>query len=567
MKKYLFTCAWALLSAGLLYRGATVKAPQIEEDIRSRTAAVIAPQNTEAEVLVDGRFVTLRGMAANVELKAKQLGIADDVYGALGPTDALWIPAVRKVSHYLTVEKTADGSAILSGIVPTEAVSEQIAAAVAGSFKGAISNKLEVSGAADQKDLPDTADALAALASLDSGAVTLAPAGVTLAGIAGSAPVAASAAGLEARTDAPWRVFVNSPAAVQPPSVTIVRTPDGMVEASGVIASEATRGKVLEALKVGKADVIDRLTVRPQGLAADWDAATLAGAAAVSGLEWGSMSRSTNGNSLRGAGAANDLAPISQKLGQGWVTSLAPRAKDRTADDIAKQESEARALAAKLAEAEAALAAMKAQPEKVPADNGDLSAALAARDAAAGRAKDLEAELAALNAAQKKSAARIAELEAVPAAAPAVAALAAPAAPKPAAAPAAPKVSANDCRRSIGALMRGRKITFDSDSARIAKPSMALIDQLARAARPCVQSGSLALIIGGHTDSQGRPTDNLALSRDRAGAVRRAFIDRGLAADAMFARGFGETSPAAGNNTERGRQANRRIVFAWVKKR
>ena len=44
MLRLVLSCVWAALTAGLCYVAATVKAPQIEEDIRSRTAAVIAPQ-------------------------------------------------------------------------------------------------------------------------------------------------------------------------------------------------------------------------------------------------------------------------------------------------------------------------------------------------------------------------------------------------------------------------------------------------------------------------------------------------------------------------------------------
>ena len=115
---------------------------------------MIAPQNPKVEVIVDGRFVTLRGMAAGMAAKSQHLETANDVYGALGPTDALTLAAAAKASHYLAAEKGADGSVILSGVVPTAAVRDEISAAATGVFKEAVANRIAVSDAADSEGLP-----------------------------------------------------------------------------------------------------------------------------------------------------------------------------------------------------------------------------------------------------------------------------------------------------------------------------------------------------------------------------------------------------------------------------
>lgn len=69
----------------------------------------------------------------------------------------------------------------------------------------------------------------------------------------------------------------------------------------------------------------------------------------------------------------------------------------------------------------------------------------------------------------------------------------------------------------------------------------------------------LAVRIEGHTDSQGSEQSNLALSKQRAQAVRAALIERGVAADRMVADGFGSAHPIADNGTPEGRSQNRRV--------
>lgn len=65
--------------------------------------------------------------------------------------------------------------------------------------------------------------------------------------------------------------------------------------------------------------------------------------------------------------------------------------------------------------------------------------------------------------------------------------------------------------------------------------------------------------IEGHTDSRGGEAFNLKLSQDRADAVRRALVERGLDAGQLQSVGLGEEFPVASNETEAGRQQNRRV--------
>lgn len=68
------------------------------------------------------------------------------------------------------------------------------------------------------------------------------------------------------------------------------------------------------------------------------------------------------------------------------------------------------------------------------------------------------------------------------------------------------------------------------------------------------------IVIAGHTDAVGSDAHNLHLSRARAAAVRDWMQRMGDLPDSCFAiQGFGKTQPIASNDTEAGRQANRRV--------
>jgi OOP family OmpA-OmpF porin len=67
-------------------------------------------------------------------------------------------------------------------------------------------------------------------------------------------------------------------------------------------------------------------------------------------------------------------------------------------------------------------------------------------------------------------------------------------------------------------------------------------------------------VIEGHTDSKGSEAYNLKLSQRRAESVVRILIDHGINASRLKAIGYGESRPVADNNTEEGRQRNRRVV-------
>ena len=76
-----------------------------------------------------------------------------------------------------------------------------------------------------------------------------------------------------------------------------------------------------------------------------------------------------------------------------------------------------------------------------------------------------------------------------------------------------------------------------------------------------LENPGVTIHIVGHTDAVGTDLANQILSEGRANAVRNDLIKRGIAAERMTAEGKGEKEPVATNDTEEGRQLNRRVEF------
>lgn len=72
--------------------------------------------------------------------------------------------------------------------------------------------------------------------------------------------------------------------------------------------------------------------------------------------------------------------------------------------------------------------------------------------------------------------------------------------------------------------------------------------------------------IQGHTDNVGSGEYNLELSQRRAKTVFNFLIQKGISPPRLTYKGFGESKPVADNNTEEGRQKNRRTIFIITSK-
>ncbi len=107
-----------------------------------------------------------------------------------------------------------------------------------------------------------------------------------------------------------------------------------------------------------------------------------------------------------------------------------------------------------------------------------------------------------------------------------------------------------------GAVVTLGNILFEVNKSRLLPGGLLTIDKLANFLKKYPKRD---LLIEGHTDSRGSDTYNLGLSNQRAISVFSALIDRGIDSERMFTKGYGKMYPIAGNDTEAGRQQNRRV--------
>ena len=105
-------------------------------------------------------------------------------------------------------------------------------------------------------------------------------------------------------------------------------------------------------------------------------------------------------------------------------------------------------------------------------------------------------------------------------------------------------------------------VTFKSDYLFATNSSTLLpgsYDELNRVANVLRQYPETTIQIAGHTDSTGSEEFNQRLSERRAESVRNALINMGVNPSRLTMVGYGESRPIASNNTEAGRQQNRRV--------
>lgn len=99
-------------------------------------------------------------------------------------------------------------------------------------------------------------------------------------------------------------------------------------------------------------------------------------------------------------------------------------------------------------------------------------------------------------------------------------------------------------------------VNFDFDKATLRQEDIAIID---KDVTGLDKWGNVNIEVAGHTDSRGSDKYNMKLSQRRAEAVRNYLISKGIAADRLTAKGYGESQPIADNATDEGRFKNRRV--------
>jgi len=119
-----------------------------------------------------------------------------------------------------------------------------------------------------------------------------------------------------------------------------------------------------------------------------------------------------------------------------------------------------------------------------------------------------------------------------------------------------PGAQVNECGCAIGEVLQLRGVKFEFDSARLTANAQAILDSIAKTV---MHYDAVEAEIAGHTDSLGDGGYNQSLSEERARVVRDYLVVRGVAAGRLTAAGYGESDPIADNDTEEGRERNRRV--------
>lgn len=115
----------------------------------------------------------------------------------------------------------------------------------------------------------------------------------------------------------------------------------------------------------------------------------------------------------------------------------------------------------------------------------------------------------------------------------------------------------------VGKVFQLRNIFFDTDKTELLPRSFVELNTLFRMMQ---EHPNMIIEVRGHTDSVGKNEYNGYLSRKRAEAVIDYLSEQGIATKRMHAIGLGSTQPIADNETEVGRQMNRRVEFLVVRK-
>ena len=106
-----------------------------------------------------------------------------------------------------------------------------------------------------------------------------------------------------------------------------------------------------------------------------------------------------------------------------------------------------------------------------------------------------------------------------------------------------------------GASIILKNIFFDVNKFQLKPESITELDKIVLMLN---ENPRVKIQISGHTDNAGRDADNIALSQQRAMAVRGYLVGKNIATERISYKGFGAAKPIASNENEQGKALNRR---------
>lgn len=116
------------------------------------------------------------------------------------------------------------------------------------------------------------------------------------------------------------------------------------------------------------------------------------------------------------------------------------------------------------------------------------------------------------------------------------------------------RVDGNGC--TLDKIIELKGVTFEFDKTRLRPDAQTILDWAVDILK---KYPDMQVEIAGHTDSIGTDEYNQQLSEGRAQSVKDYFVEHGVPESQMGVKGYGESEPRDTNDTEEGRERNRRV--------
>ncbi|WP_075995949.1 OmpA family protein [Salaquimonas pukyongi] len=559
----------------------------IEQDLQAKALERLSADHDWAQVALDGRDLTLLGVAPSEEAASQALKIAEDAYDVRVATSQTTLLPVAD-PFTLSATKGEGGNIALSGSVPSEQIRSAIVEAAKAAGSGEVDDQLVLNRGASDGFSDLASFGISQLGGFVTGKASLVNSDLSVEGVAATADdYAAITSALSGTLPGGGKLAASSVVApaVSPYRLAVETSPEGMV-LSGYVPDAASRAALVQAAQAVSDQVTDNLELAsgvPDGIS--WADAGNFAISAASRLLKGTAAFSDTVFSIDGmardAGARGaiegDLAgalPAGVSVGSSNIELplIDPyewrfENMEGSAPVLSGYQPDEGFGAANLEMVTTALGT--AQPvvnnlavgQGAPAGFAD-AAAVAIR--AASRLHNASAQITGTEVTVSGEAYSLPAAEQVRAmldtglpegftgnheiALRDTAGMA--------------TLGAEECQALLSSFLKTNSIRFESGKANIQSISFGLLDRLSFALKRCPTA---TVEIGGHTDADGSQEANLALSENRANSVRSYLVRNGVFIGRLQAKGYGESSPVADNATDEGKAQNRRIEFTVIR--
>lgn len=546
--------------------------PRIERELTDAAAAALQKTGaTWAQVGFEGRDGLLSGKAWDEEDAEDGAAMLRAMHGVRLINNKASL--IEKADTYVWIATRRSGRIRLSGYAPNVAARQAILGVTKANFPGhEVQDRMTLMRGVPSVDtwLGGVGFALNQLAAMRKGEVRLDDLGLTLTGDAED--LTSYRAIRSALANNPPKGIKITLDQLSPPGVSpylwVAKAEGGKIELSGYFPDDGAHAELLSGARAsGSAEIADRMQPG-SGAPNDWGKAVLAATRALMSLQSGKAELKDATLLVSGVSADEATAeavrnrlradlPSHIKLTEQIRPVEVPRAPDPDPkpDVVAEPKpTEPAAVEPKTAEPKAPEA--KAPEPKVaePAKAPEVKPAEPPAAPKAAEQKVAEPKAAEPKAAEPKSA------EQKPAEpAPSAQAQKQPDAPPKTPAQLKAEAAAKLCESNLAGVAKDGRILFETASAEIDSASTTTLGKLAAAVKTCPD---MIVRIEGHTDIEGSPENNQALSLRRAQSVVDYMIRSGVERGQLESAGFGQTRPVAPNDTSENMAKNRRIEFA-----